>query len=183
MAYGGGGVGTLSARAARRCVVHGSAARDGSGRERGEGPCKIARYCQTHSGRRKSVLKRILSESDLLGEERTFKMVWRRPLCCRILLVTVAAAMATGVTGAVKADEQASPGVLDELKAEGSGLGKVRGSLSATSLCYIKNTLPGRSHSNQPWNSQSHLLILSYHPSSRCRRWWATWRSTWRGEA
>ena len=46
---GGGGVGTVSARAARRCVVHGSAARDGRKREGGEGPCKIARYCQKHS--------------------------------------------------------------------------------------------------------------------------------------
>ena len=72
-------------------------------------------------------------------------MVWRRPLCCRILLVTVAAAMATGVTGAVKADEQASPGVLDELKAEGSGLGKVRGGLGATSLYCMKYTPRGTS--------------------------------------
>ena len=71
-------------------------------------------------------------------------MVWRRPLCCRILLVTAAAAMASGVAGAVNVDEQASPGVLDELKAEGSGLGKVRGGLGATSLCFIKNTLRGR---------------------------------------
>ena len=54
-------------------------------------------------------------------------MMSRRPLCCRILLVTAAAAMvATGVAGTVSVKGEASPGVLDEIRAEGSGLGKVR---------------------------------------------------------
>ena len=52
-------------------------------------------------------------------------MVSRRPLCCRILFVTAAAAMATGAAGTVADKGQASPGILDEIKAEGSGLGKV----------------------------------------------------------
>ena len=52
-------------------------------------------------------------------------MVSRRPLCCRILFVTAVAAMATGAAGTVADKGQASPGILDEIKAEGSGLGKV----------------------------------------------------------
>ena len=56
-------------------------------------------------------------------------MVSRRPLCCRILLVTAAVAVATGAAGTVAVEGEGSPGspgVLDEIRAEGSGLGKVR---------------------------------------------------------
>ena len=49
-----------------------------------------------------------------------------RPLCCRILLVTAAAAMATAVAETVAVEGEESPGVLDEIRAESSGLGKVR---------------------------------------------------------
>ena len=49
---------------------------------------------------------------------------WRRPLCWRVLLVVAAAAAV--VAAAVKVEGDASPGVLDELRAEGQGLGKVR---------------------------------------------------------
>ena len=53
-------------------------------------------------------------------------MVSRRPLCCRILLVTAAVAVVTGAAGTVAVEGEGSPGVLDEIRAEGSGLGKVR---------------------------------------------------------
>ena len=51
----------------------------------------------------------------------------RRPLCRRVLLVVTAAAAVVAAAGAVEVQgDAASPGVLDELRAEGEGLGKVR---------------------------------------------------------
>ena len=51
----------------------------------------------------------------------------RRPFCRRVLLVVTAAAAVVAAAGAVEVEGNASPGVLDELRAEGEGLGKVRG--------------------------------------------------------